>query len=145
MAAPAPDRDAFFVAADGAVLRAAAVVFNAAPAAGLPVFLTGAATLAGAGFAVLAALERAAAGALAFVGAGDFTALLAVVFFAGVAAVLAAVRTVFFGVAADAFTAGFAAVLPAAGLALPAAIVLGADFPALFTAFVTVAFIVFRP
>jgi hypothetical protein len=143
----APDRDAFLSGIAAAGLRTGAAAFTAGFAVVLPAGFAFTADLTG-GFAVLTALDLLAAGAFAFVafatGFGDFTALLAAVFFAAEEADLAAA---FSGLAsalttlpARDFTDDFAGVF-ATGLRTAAA-VLGVVFFALLADFVTVAFIV---
>src|SRR5690606_8652624 len=142
-----PDRDAFFSGAAATGLRTGAALFAAGLTAVLAAGFVDAADFVGV-FAVFAALVRFAAGVFGFAafaataGFGDFTALLAGVFFA-VAEVLPAA---FSGLAcalttlpAGAFTEVFAGVFLADGLARA---LLAAVFFALFAVFVTVAFIV---
>src|SRR5690606_21536202 len=125
------------------VLRATPWVFTVVPATGLPIFpAEGVTFLAGTDPAIFAALERAAAGTLALLGAGDFTALLLAVFLPILFADLLAAATDFLtAVVTFLATVFFAVDMPVPDLALLEAGGLGADFFALFTAFVTVAFI----
>lgn len=143
----APDRDAFFSGAAATGLRTGAALFAAGLTAVLAAGFVDAADFVGV-FAVFAALVRFAAGVFGFAafaataGFGDFTALLAGVFFAAAEVLPAA----FSGLAsalttlpAGAFTEVFAGVFLADGLARA---LLAAVFFALFAVFVTVAFIV---
>jgi len=139
----APDRDTFFVTAVCVVLDVVAVVLVAEFIAVLTDFFAGAFSTSET-LLVFAALARVATGV--FLLAGDFTALLATVFFAGVTTALVAGLIALLKALTTLPVSDFAVVLTAdlavASLALLVAIGLGAAFFALFAAFVTVAFIV---
>lgn len=140
----APDRDAFFSGAAATGLRTGAALFAAGLTAVLAAGFVDAADFVGV-FAVFAALVRFAAGVFGFAafaataGFGDFTALLAGVFFAAAEVLPAAFSGLASALTTGAFTEVFAGVFLADGLARA---LLAAVFFALFAVFVTVAFIV---
>jgi hypothetical protein len=144
----APGRDAFLSGVAAAGLRTGAAAFTAGFAVVLPAGFAFTADLT-AGFAVLTALDLLAAGVFAFgafaIGFGDFTALLAGVFFAAEEADLAVAFSGFANalttLPARDFTDDFTGVFFATGLRVAAAD-LGVVFFALLADFVTVAFIV---